>query len=194
MNPDKLPLVLFLLLAVVQLFVPANMIYQQETVLKTGTEYRFKTRPIDPVDPFRGRYITLDFEANRFPADTTFREMSGKPVWVFIEKDEKGYARVADVWKSKPEAPGDSFIKARMRSYIGGKEPEIFLQYPFQRFYMEETKAPEAERAYWEAMRDTSQTPYALVRVKDGTASLVDVFVDGVSVKEARSRAGKEER
>jgi uncharacterized membrane-anchored protein len=188
MNPEKLPLLLFLLLAVVQLFVPANMVFQQEQVLESGTEYRFKTRPIDPVDPFRGRYITLDFEANRFSVDTTFREMSGKDIWVFIEKDAQGYARVSDVWKTRPENTNDSFIKAQVRSYIGGQQPEIFLQYPFQRFYMEETKAPEAEKAYWEAMRDSSQTAYALVRVKDGNASLVDVVVDGVSVKEMKSR------
>jgi uncharacterized membrane-anchored protein len=188
MIPNKLPLLLFILLALIQLFIPANMIFLQEGVLQTGAEYRFKTRPIDPVDPFRGRYITLDFEANRFSVDTTFREMSGKDIWVFIEKDAQGYARVSDVWKTRPENTNDSFIKARVRSYIGGQQPEIFLQYPFQRFYMEETKAPEAEKAYWEAMRDSSQTAYALVRVKDGNASLVDVVVDGVSVKEMKSR------
>ena len=45
----------FLLAAtcLVQWFVPLNMIMQQETVLKEGTPFKFKTQPIDPNDPFR---------------------------------------------------------------------------------------------------------------------------------------------
>ncbi len=56
------------------------------------------------------------------------------------------------------------------------------IEYPFDRFYLEESKAPEAERAYWEANRDTTQVAYALVAVKNGHAALKDVMINNKSV------------
>ena len=54
----------FVLVALMQLFVPANMIWSREKVLNEGKIYKFKTAPIDPNDPFRGKYISLNFEQN----------------------------------------------------------------------------------------------------------------------------------
>ena len=49
---------------------------------------------------------------------------------------------------------------------------------------MEETKAPEAEKVYREALRrDSIQNAYALVSVKEGGAVLKDVIINGVSIK-----------
>jgi uncharacterized membrane-anchored protein len=58
----KTILPLFALTCLAQWFVPAQMIYDQEQVLREGKTYHFKTAPIDPSDPFRGKYITLSFE------------------------------------------------------------------------------------------------------------------------------------
>ncbi len=60
----------------------------------------------------------------------------------------------------------------------------IDLEFPFTKFYMEETKAADAEKLYWETLRDNSKTIYALVYIKDGDAVLKDVCIDGVSIKE----------
>ena len=62
----KTQIVLFVLVALAQLYVPAKMIWDQEDVLKNGSEYKFKTDPVDPNDPFRGKYITLSFDNNTF--------------------------------------------------------------------------------------------------------------------------------
>lgn len=64
MNKKKILLLSFFLVAVVQLYVPSKMIWDREEVLRTGTEYKFRTAPIDPTDPFRGKYITLRFDDN----------------------------------------------------------------------------------------------------------------------------------
>ena len=55
---------IFLAVVLVQLVVPAKMIFDKEVILKTGTIYKFKTQPIDPSDPFRGKYVTLNYELN----------------------------------------------------------------------------------------------------------------------------------
>ena len=49
--------ILFIIVVCAQLFVPSQMIFQQEDVLKTGTAFKFKTQPVDPSDPFKGKYI-----------------------------------------------------------------------------------------------------------------------------------------
>ena len=54
----------FILVALLQLFVPANMIWQEEGTIQEGTEFHFKVAPVDPNDPFRGKYISLAFEAD----------------------------------------------------------------------------------------------------------------------------------
>ena len=60
---NKRNLILLLLLVCLQLFVPAKMIYDHEAILNKGKVFKFKTAPVDPSDPIRGKYITLQFEA-----------------------------------------------------------------------------------------------------------------------------------
>ncbi|MBA4241981.1 MAG: GDYXXLXY protein, partial [Sphingobacteriaceae bacterium] len=52
MANKKLLLVTFCVVALIQLYVPAKMIFDSEDILTTGKEFKFKTEPIDPNDPF----------------------------------------------------------------------------------------------------------------------------------------------
>ena len=58
---QKITIPAFILMVLAQLYVPASMIFQKERVITQGTAYKFRTAPIDPNDPFRGKYITLSF-------------------------------------------------------------------------------------------------------------------------------------
>ncbi|HUR30287.1 MAG TPA: GDYXXLXY domain-containing protein, partial [Saprospiraceae bacterium] len=64
----------FAIMVLVQLYVPASMIMESEKVLKEGKEFKFKTAPVDPTDPFRGKYVELNFDAINFrgPIRDTF--------------------------------------------------------------------------------------------------------------------------
>ena len=62
MKSRTLILTSFIAVALIQLLVPAKMIWDQEEVMRDGKVFRFKTEPIDPNDPFRGKYITLSFQ------------------------------------------------------------------------------------------------------------------------------------
>lgn len=55
----KILLSVFILVAVMQLYVPGKMIFDNEDILETGIEYKFKTAPIDPSDPFRENTSSL---------------------------------------------------------------------------------------------------------------------------------------
>ena len=177
----KYLLVLFSLMCLAQWYVPAAMIGEQERLLSNGKIFRFKTAPVDPSDPFRGKYITLSFEAE------TFKITPGQPwdrnqnVFVVLKEDEDGFAAVADISTSPPGAETD-FVEAEV---MFSDEEMVRVRYPFERFYLEESKASEAEKMYWEANRnDSTQSAYAVVRIKNGKSALEDVKVNDQSIVE----------
>ncbi|MEM9672464.1 MAG: GDYXXLXY domain-containing protein [Bacteroidota bacterium] len=176
-------LIAFLLVALVQLYVPASMILDREAVLAQGTEYKFRTAPIDPNDPFRGKYITLSFEDTTVPIVNENDWVAGESVYALLTIDEHGFAQIQSVTKEQP-ADDQDFLSITVSYVSSNGNRQLTLQYPFNRFYLEESKAPKAERVYWESLRETSQTTYALVAISDGEAVLKDVLINGISVRE----------
>lgn len=55
---------------------------------------------------------------------------------------------------------------------------------PFNRYYLEEIKAQAAENAYRDAQQDSRDSTYALVAIKNGSAVLADVIIDGMPILE----------
>lgn len=172
-------IILFVVTIIAQWFVPISMIVGQENVLSDGKVFKFKTEPIDPSDPFRGKYIILRFSGTTFKTNSSQHFQPAEEVFVEVAEDEEGFARIHSVTREKPNHT-QNYFKAKVGYPISDTQVEI--EYPFDRFYLEESKAPEAERAYWEANRDTSQVAYALVALKNGNAALKDVMVNDKSV------------
>jgi uncharacterized membrane-anchored protein len=56
-------LLVFAVVGLAQLAVPASLIWKREQTLRHGSVWKFRTAPVDPVDAFRGRYVALEFEA-----------------------------------------------------------------------------------------------------------------------------------
>jgi len=61
MNNRLIILVAFIVLCSAQLYFPAKIVYDNTMVLNQGTIWKFQCEPVDPNDPFRGKYITLRF-------------------------------------------------------------------------------------------------------------------------------------
>lgn len=183
MNKKNIILSAFILVALVQLFVPAKMILDSENVLKEGTEYKFKTAPIDPSDPFRGKYITLNYSENTVDISSEQDWKVGEIIYVFISTDMAGFAKIKSVTKEKPTSHND-FVKATVSFVTDDNSNKLTINYPFDRYYMEESKAYDAELTYTQSLQDANQVAYALVSIKDGEAVLKDVFVDGTSIRE----------
>jgi uncharacterized membrane-anchored protein len=173
----KTTFLLFLAMSLIQLYVPASMIFQKENVLTSGTAFKFRTAPIDPNDPFRGKYIALNFSQNFIIMPKELDWQSGDPVYVTLTRDAEGYARIASVSKDKPVDEED-YMAASVQYIARDSQSTVYIQYPFDRFYMEETKAPLAEQAYNEAALDSAQVTYALVYVKKGEAVIQDVIIN----------------
>lgn len=191
MNNKKVLLIAFVLIALAQLYVPANMVLQRNDILKTGKEFRFRTAPVDPYDPFRGKYISLNFSDTSFPVSDTAGWSSGETVFAVLGEDANGMARVKSIHRHEPEGTGD-YLKTTVR-YVSSSPAMVHLEYPFNRLYMEESKAYPAELAYAEASRDTTTVTCAVVNIKYGEAVLRDVLIDGVSVHDIVNNKSKNE-
>lgn len=179
----------FALMILLQLGLPSKMIYDQQKAVEVGTPYKFKTQPIDPNDPFRGKYVFLNYELDSFEnTDTTITR--GQEIYVYIKSDHEGYAVATQISKQKLDTDQD-YVKVEADYAYNGK---VNFSLPFNRLYMEEGKAQEAEDAMDSVFdigiggRDQPERPntvcYALVYIDGGTARLVDVFIDEVSIRE----------
>lgn len=183
MSNKKIVLSVFILVALVQLYVPAKMIFDKEDTLKTGTDYKFNTAPIDPTDPFRGKYIVLSYKDNVAEIKNEKNWVSGEIVYVFLENDLGGFAKISSVSKEKP-SDNQNFLKAKVNAVSSDGTNKLTIYFPFDRFYMVESKAYDAELIYRKSLQDTTQLTYALVSIKDGDAVLKDVLIGGISIRE----------
>lgn len=166
-------LILGLLLAA-QLLIPAAMIVKHERILRTGELYRFKTRPIDPADPWQGRYVQLQFdEAVRYQTQSSQPVPErNERVFVILGTDADGFCQIKGWSRTKPKS--GNYLKL---TYTG-----FPLRLPFNRFYMEESQAPRAETLAREATRSTNC--WANVRILNGDARIEDVLIGGTSLRE----------
>lgn len=191
MSSSKILIPAFICIALVQLYVPGRMIWDREQVLTHGKVYRFKTAPIDPTDPFRGKYIQLSFEAAAHPIEHKDDWTNGAFIYLTFSEDDSGLAKIKTVSKEEPtDTP--YFLKAKV-DYVT-YDDVLMITYPFERFYMEESKAYEAEQEYnLVAQNDTTLT-YGLVHILAGSAVLEDVRINNISIQEwvIQSRLEKE--
>jgi uncharacterized membrane-anchored protein len=183
MTNKKILLSVFILVAIVQLYVPAKMILDREDILNTGKDYKFKTEPIDPNDPFRGKYITLRYEEDMIEIQNEADWVSGEIIYVFLTPDKEGFAKVQSVSKENGTNNQD-FLKAKVNYVTSNGSNKLTIDYPFDRYYMEESKAYDAELTYRKSQLDTTEIAYAVVSIKDGEAVLKDVLINGVSLRE----------
>ena len=185
-------IVAFVCVAIIQLGVPVGMIAKREATLRLGHAYKFRTAPVDPVDAFRGRYVWLNYEQHQAPWKGESQGGRCGTAFARIEAGTDGFAVVGDVGSQPPQS-GD-FVKVQ-NVYPGWGTNSHMAQFqlPFDRYYMEEAKAPRAEQAYREHQNrrgQTNHTTYAVVRIKDGDAVIENVILDGRPIAEfARSES-----
>jgi uncharacterized membrane-anchored protein len=171
----------FAVVAVAQLAVPAQMIFSRESVLHRGTLYKFRSQPIDPYDPFRGRYVTLSVESSQGPLPEGKRPSSGDTIYATLATDEVGFATIAATSMAAPE--GGDYIRATA-GWIDDGQGLVFVDLPIDRYYMNEWDAPAAERAYWEHSRAGQPDAYVTVRVYNGEVVVEGLFIADMPIEE----------
>ncbi len=175
----KTSLLLLIVFAVIQLGVLSKIVFTKEQTLKSGKTFKFLTEPVDPTDPFRGKYVALGFIEDEYYNNHSWQK--DEDVYVIIQNDNKGFAMIKNLSREEPDQYTD-FIKAKIER---AKSDKVTIKYPFERFYMEESKAPQAEKIYFETnQNDLNSITYTIVKVNKGNTVLVDVMIDGTSLKD----------
>lgn len=174
MNRTRILAILFLMVALVQLALPAMRIQLYEKTLHEGTAFKFRTAPVDPYDAFRGRYVALRFDTNNAQWSEKLPAENGQKVFVIVEKGPDGFAHFTTASAQRP-ANGD-YLEVKV-TYIMGSEG-VMVEVPFDRFYMEETVAPQAEAVYREHSTARSERDaYAMIRIRQGLGVIEQVYI-----------------
>ena len=163
-------LILFALVACVQIAVPASLIWKREQTLRQGHVWKFRTAPVDPVDAFRGRYVALQFEVETQEISPPPNVEGGQTVFVTLAPDIDGFARIDQVSSSPP--PGTDFIEA----LLVGKTVSL----PFDKYWVTERDAPAAEAAYLAQSAREKRNAFVTVRVFKGDAAIEQLYLDGI--------------
>ena len=182
MNKQYLILLLSLLV-IAQLGVAGRMVFQQEKIIQKGQQFFFKAAPVDPHDPFRGKYMTLRFEAEQYESTDTTNWQRKEEVYVLLTTDVDGFAKILDL-STSPPGDDQPYFKATINySHTQESLTYVELLFPFNRYYMEESKAPEAEKIYREALQQNKENIYAVVFINQGKSVLEDVRIGDNSIK-----------
>jgi uncharacterized membrane-anchored protein len=190
--------VIFALVCLAQIAVPASLIVKHEQTRSGGSLWRFQTAPVDPGDPFRGRYVQLAYAVDRTPvplADPARQWIErGRRVYAELAAGPDGYARLVRIHEQRPQGVEyvdvfAQYVDTPERAAIATPEgappraepqaPVLYVRLPFDRYYLPEARAPEVEREYWDASRKAQGNTWAEVRVRDGHAVLVGLMLDG---------------
>jgi len=178
---SRLRLVLFVVVGLVQLAVAGGAIVESELALRTGEAFRFRIQPVDPVDAFRGRYVAIRFAVDRAPAPDDLDVKPGKQVYLRLENDGEGYAVLGQASAEKPMS--GPYLRLR----AGGIYPDedgtrfVWVSMPFRRYYMDEDRAPAAERAVWGGRRGQREASVS-VRVRNGVGVIEELYIDDVPI------------
>jgi uncharacterized membrane-anchored protein len=164
-------LIIFLVVALAQISVPASMIWKRQRTLHEGRVWKFRTAPADPVDVVRGRYLALRFSAENFPRAEPV-PFGDDLLYVTLKEDAEGFAIVDDI--SYEPRSGDNVVRA---DNYGHYEGEMRIRFPFDSYWVNEVDAPAADKAYAEHSRREQLDAYVTVRVRDGDAVIEELYI-----------------
>ena len=180
-----LRIVIFVLVAVAQLSVPALMAWGRMQTFARGRVWKFKTAPVDPEDVVRGRYVRLRLLAEDFTQPEQFR--STDTVYAVLKETADGFAEIDHA--STTPVSGDNVIKVEPGGNADGKQHIVI---PFTQFWITEKSAPEAEKAYRENSRRGKENAYVTVRVRNSDGALEQLYIDNQPLPEyLRAQAAK---
>lgn len=159
----------WVVLGAVQFAVPLTMIVQKEAVRDQGAELRLRLLPVDPADPFRGRYLALRFAVEEPGYDLPPGDSA--PLFARFGRDAEGWD-VIEGFTTDGKQPGVLRVE-RVRG-SGNR-----IRVPWNRYFVNERRAPAIEDEVRRAMRPGADAPpvYATLRVAGGDAVITGLWI-----------------
>ncbi len=186
---DKTLFAWFGAVALLQTAVLGKIVWDRQSLVKTGREIVMQVQPVDPRDLFRGEYVTLGYGispivstalAQSLPADALRR---GEPVFVTIRPNAELSWKALAVSQVLPAPPasgpasGDVTLKGRIQSVWPGELKDAVnftVDFGIESYFVQEGRGKLLEQQ----VRDDKIQ--ALVAVgPDGTAALKGLVIGG---------------
>ena len=182
MTKRNLILLGFVIVAVVQLAVPAWMIIEREQTLREGAVFKFKTRPVDPADAFRGRYVLLSLEPDTVAVTNVDMWRRDQKAFAVLGTGADGFATVKRLERTPPVGELALQVRAMWPDHSTSR---VHINWQgLDRYYMTEAKAPEAETAYRDHNRRTNQTCAITVRVRGSVGVIENLYIADQPIQE----------
>ena len=183
-------LVLLLAVLVLAAWFPIGTILKFEYPEVPPQEFLFRTGALDPYDSFRGRYVTLNPMPNTVSAGKEVSKRSQRLRYAVLARGEDGFAEVTRLTEEPPS--GEPFVRVhnvfRRYEWRGNRKSETALyqfSFPFNRFYLNEKLAPEAEALVTETIRKNADHCVLSVLVyADGSYAVKDLLIRGTPLLE----------
>jgi uncharacterized membrane-anchored protein len=176
---NKIKLILFITLCIVQLSIPAYIVLKNEITINNGIEFKFKCSPVDPYDIFRGRYVAIGvevFDRQNIPqSDLAYLEKAGT-IYALIDTDNEGFAFIKSLTSYKPQS-NINYLKLYVNKYK-------YINNPFTKFFMNQEKAPKAEKIYRDNLWEKDAKTYITVKIKNGKGTITGLYIDDKSIYE----------
>lgn len=167
----SLPLIILLAMS----FVPLMTYFFGETIY-------LETIPVDPWDPFRGEYVSLNFEINEVPKskfpeelryESTYDDYKNKDLYAVL-KQEGDYFVVDHMSFTKPDHQYYLWADIPSRTPLNNQYSNtVYVEYPIDRYFVPENTGIELE----ELSRKGELK--AEVKVWKGYPLLIDVYPKG---------------
>ncbi len=115
----------------IQLSIPLSMLFKREMIVSTAPRVWLNVGPVDPIDPFRGEYVTLSYDAENVAnamCDTSFQTGN---IYISLKVDSENLATPYAVSETFPDS--GLTLKATYKSYsyfsrVDFKIGKLFVQ------------------------------------------------------------------
>jgi uncharacterized membrane-anchored protein len=124
-----------------QLFACVYQIARYESVLRFGKQIVLLTQSRDPFDAFRGRFVTLNIDDDRFITDKNLCKDDCSRSFYATYKPElnsRGLSEIDDIFLSEPDT---ELAYLKLSGSFKPRKGEVRVSYRFDRFYMQEDQA-----------------------------------------------------
>ncbi|MEO0898820.1 MAG: GDYXXLXY domain-containing protein [Bacteroidota bacterium] len=184
MKAPNIRIISLIVLAIIQLGFGGYIVTQYEQVKDKGEEFKFRIQPVDPHDPFRGKYINLRFADDDYSTNGTSQYQRRDMVYAEIIKDKEGFAKIGSLNASQSQGIPSVHVEINRVFSAGKGRSRITVKFPFSRYYMGEDEAEKAEKAVRSIATNNSNDVYAIVSIYNGKTVLKDVMVGDIPLQE----------
>ncbi len=180
---SKIRLMFLIPVLLLALCYPVQKILEYDFPDKPPRKFRFKVSGVDPYDPVRGRYITLNVIVPELKTkDFTYRKYR----FAVLKHDSNGHAEVTELRQDcAPDIPCVRINYLGVRHIWKGnrikKHGMHNFRFPFTRYFINENNAKDAE----ELLRKAKNAELIVHIYPNGNYAVRDLIIDGKPIMEA---------